>query len=197
MGAPHYALSEALIVIAACLVAWRLARQYLWLAAAGVLLLGTAAGIGTVRFGMGMVDGLADVHRLVSQAGGATAMALIALQCAFPLDLGRSRVFGSLALGIATLTASVMQPASATPLFIVWLVVAIGAAFFRPASQESLRWLRAGVIAIFLFNVLLVRRSLFLEAGVSWHLFHGLIALWLLGLWWVLVASQERVSPLP
>lgn len=195
MGPPHYALSEALIVLVAGMVACRLAKEGLWSAAAGSLLLGTAAAIGTVRFGFGLIDDLAAAHRMASQAGGATALALVALQFANPSATMRPmQILASLALAASTLIACLVWPDSATALFIVWLGLAILGAFFRPASHKGLRWQRAGVIAIFLFNVLLVRNSPLLGPGLSWHLFHILIALWILGLWWVLVLSDEPID---
>ena len=191
MGPPHYALSEALIVLVAGLVTWRLTKEGYWSGAAGSLLLGTAAAIGTVRFGFGLTGDLAAAHRMASQAGGATALALIALQLAIPPSTRPRQVPVSVILAASTLIACLAWPESATALFLFWLGLAILGAFFRPASHKGLRWQRAGVIAIFLFNVLLVRNSPLLGPGPSWHLFHALIALWILGLWWVLVLSNH------
>lgn len=191
MGPPHYALSEALIVLVAGMVAWRLAKEGYWPGAAGSLLLGTAAAIGTVRFGFGLIDDLGVAHRMASQAGGATALAFIALQFANPSAMRTWQILVSLTLAASTLIACLVWSESTTVLFLAWLGLAILGALLRPASHKNLRWRRAGVIAIFLFNVLLVRHSPLLGPSPSWHLFHVLIALWILGLWWVLIRSHE------
>ena len=192
MGPPHYALSEALIVLVALWVALRFARKRAWLGAAGVAIFGAAAAVGTYRFASGHIEALAQLHRIVSQAGGACAMALVALQ----LALGRTRIasrgmiFGSIALSIAMLVASLSLPKAATLLFVLWLIVAIGAAWRLPAEALGQRARRAALVSLLLFNFLLVRQSAVLGPALSWHLFHVLVAVWLLAVWLVLLPSS-------
>ena len=80
MPAPHYALSEALIVLAAIWTGWKFVHTRAWFAALGLAIFGTAAAIGVYRFGSEQIDSLAASHRTFSQIGGATAMVLIAVQ---------------------------------------------------------------------------------------------------------------------
>lgn len=197
MPAPHYALSEALIVLAAIWVCLRLARRSSWFGALGVAIFGLAAGIGIVRFSLGQIEELATFHRDFSRIGGATAMALVAIQCL----MAPARTCGGWPIGVATaLTAATLGLAlvvldATIPIFLAWLIVAIGTCFAKPAPSTKQRLLRAAVVAIFLFNLLLVRQSPFLGIDASWHLYHVLIALWLIGLWWVLIKELGSTQP--
>lgn len=199
MPAPHYALSEALIVFAALWVAWKMARGGGWLGALGVATFGFAAGIGVIRFGFGRIEELADFHQAFAQIGGATAMALVALQCC----MGAMRIWSGWRLGLATIFAvatlalGLLEPSASVPAFLAWLIVgAIGCAAL-PAPGMRLRLARAAVFASFLVNVLLIRRSPLLSMDASWHIYHALIALWLIGVWWVLVKGSYRTQPAP
>ncbi len=197
MPAPHYALSEALIVFAALWVAWKMARGGGWLGALGVAIFGFAAGIGVIRFGFGRIEELADFHQAFAQIGGATAMALVALQCC----MGGMKMWSgwrlglALALDVATLLAGLLVPSATVPLFLAWLIVGAIACAMLAAPSVKLRLLRAAVFASFLVNVLLIRRSPLLSMDTSWHMYHTLIALWLIGVWWVLVKGSDRAQP--
>jgi hypothetical protein len=184
---PHFALSELLIVIAALVCVVRYGKAGLWLAAIGSLLLGIIASIGALRFGAEMTEQLASVHQTFSQIGGAISMSLIAVQLLMLGLLSRSKfrlaAFGSM---IASGLVAILMPSLTMPLFLIWLMIAIVAAGLLPASESRLRILRAVVTGIFLFNVIAIRQSPLLGVGLSWHLFHILIAVWLLGLLWVM-----------
>ncbi len=183
MPAPHYALSEAVIVLVAIWVGWRFVTRGAWFGALGGFLFGVAAALGVYRFGSGQIDALANAHRIFSQIGGATAMALVAAQCLLAL-FGNSRRWLAVAVlaVMATLAAGVIRPGLTTPLFLGWSIVAIGAVVIWPATAAKQRLVRGGLMAIFLANLLLVRRSPVLGPDLSWHLFHVLIAVWLIGL---------------
>lgn len=197
MPAPHYALSEALIVFAALWVAWQMARGGGWLGALGVAIFGFAAGIGVIRFGFGRIEQLANFHQAFAQIGGATAMALVALQCC----MGSMKMWSGWRLGIAmtlaiaTLVAGLLVPSATVPLFLAWLIVGAIACAMLAAPGIRLRLARSAVFASFLVNVLLIRRSPLLSMDASWHIYHTLIALWLVGVWWVLVRRSSPLQP--
>lgn len=194
MPAPHYALSEALIVLVAIWVALRMTRRRAWFGALGVTIFGIAAGIGVVRFSLGQIEELATFHRDFSQVSGATAMALVAIQCLKvpPRFWVGWRLGVAIALTAATLGSVLVVPDATILIFLAWLIVAIIACSTWPAASTKQRLLRAGVVAIFLVNLLLVRQSTLLGIDASWHLYHVLIALWLFGLWWVLAKVSDR-----
>jgi hypothetical protein len=193
MPAPHYALSEVLIVLAAIWVSWRLVQSGAWAGALGVAIFGCAAGIGVYRFGTVQIETYASLHGTFSQIGGATAMALVAVECvkaALP-RWGQWHWGVAATLVAATLGVGLVSAELTTPLFLVWLIVAIIAAIAMPGQNPRARAASGLVMAIFLANALLVRRSPVLGPDLSWHLFHVLIAVWIVGAWWVLSRSQR------
>lgn len=188
MSAPHYALSEALIVLVGIWVVLQLTRRKMWTGAIGIAIFSIAAGIGAIRFGLGQNEDLAPIHQAFSQVGGATAMALVAMQLVMvPAKswTGR-RLSVAIALAVATLVSGMIARETTVPLFTAWLLIAIVASAAWPASGVVQRLLRAAVVAIFLANVLFVRQLSILGADASWHLFHILIAVWFVGMWWLL-----------
>lgn len=193
MPGPHYALSEALIVIAALWGGWRLARSGALFGVLGVAIFGAAAAVGSLRFGTGRIEELAALHQGVSQIGGATAMALVASQLAMVGWAGRasSAKLVAIVLSTATLVACIASPDLATPLFIVWLVAAIAFAVTLPRHDLPRRLLGGAVVAVFLINLQLVRRSPALGPDLSWHLFHILIAVWIVGVAWIILRENE------
>jgi len=185
MPAPHYALSEALIVLVGIWVVLQLTRRKMWIGALGIAIFSIAAGIGVIRFGLGQIEDLAPIHQAFSQVGGATAMALVASQLVmFPAKSWTGwRLIVAIVLAVATLVSGMITRETTVPLFTAWLLIAIVASAARPAPNLVQRLLRASVVAIFLANVLLVRQSSILSADASWHLFHVLVAVWFVGIW--------------
>lgn len=190
MPGAHYALSELAIVMVALVAARDLVRRHIGLAAAGIAIFGLAAAIGVVRFASGEFAALAAIHKIISQAGGATAMGLIGLQLAKLGGLGV--VTPRPLIVLATVVAALAIPALATPLFLFWLLAATLLAATLPARAAWQRWIRAAAVGSFVLNVLLVRRSPVLGPDISWHLFHVLVALWLFALWRVFVGTIEE-----
>ncbi|MFZ1742357.1 MAG: hypothetical protein WAT93_05860 [Pontixanthobacter sp.] len=183
---PHFALSELLIVLAAVICGTSFGKSKLRLAAAGALLFGAIAAIGAIRFGTGRVDAMADLHKNFTQSGGAIAMSLVAAQLAL-LGIFRAKnvqywVYGAVA--VSALTAICMPSATAL-IFIAWLIIAMASAAFLAADGPIERICRVLLVGIFLINLVAVRQSPWLTAGISWHLFHTLVAVWLVGLLWV------------
>lgn len=158
--------------------------------------MGAAAAIGVVRYGVDRIDELASLHGNFSQVGGAVAMALVALQFAAKFEHWRDGIgrFAAPALTLTTLVAGLVAPDLTTPLFALWLILAIGLVIVWQDQTVVERLLRGSVVAIFLVNVLLVRRSPTLGPDISWHLFHTLIAVWMLGIWWLWSMKQGQAD---
>ena len=192
---PHFALSELLIVIAALVCAVRYGKAGLWPAASGSLLFGVIAAIGAFRFGAEMLEQMASLHQGSSQIGGAVAMSLIAVQLLM-LGLPSRKKFRLAAFGlvIASGLVAILMPSLTMPMFLIWLMIAIVAAGLLPARGSWLRMSRAVMTGIFLFNVVAIRQSPLLGVGLSWHLFHTLIAVWLLGLLWVMPLRNSHMD---
>ena len=188
MPEPHYAISEALIVLAAIWCVLRLSRSSLWLAALGTAIFGLAAAIGVYRFGTNQIVELASFHKNFSQIGGSIAMALVSAQLLLNKQLVNRTIAGRwfvLILVIVSAAVAFAIPTLTTPLFIAWLSVVIISATLIPVGTISRRISLAAIVSIFLINLLLVRRSSQLGPDLSWHLFHILVAVWLFGMVYV------------
>lgn len=186
---PHYAISEAFIVIAALYCGWKLARCSQWMGAIGVLLFGAAASIGVYRFPSGLVAELASIHRWAGQIGGLTGMGLIAIELltkAPPKSKKSILTWKCLFALLAMILAANLKVDLAVPFFLLWSATAIGAAFMLPAGPLVKRVGFAAVASIMLLNVIFIRQSNALSQDISWHIFHTLIALWIFGIFWML-----------
>ncbi|WP_430417690.1 hypothetical protein [Parasphingorhabdus sp.] len=185
MPGPHYAISEAFIVLAAIWSTIFLSRTGHRLAALGCAIFGCAAAIGVYRFGAGEISELAGFHKDFSQIGGSIAMALISAQFLLAEPLVNRTAVGRWAIWAAVIVSAMFAcavPTLTTPLFIIWLSVAIIAAALIPASTIAGRLSLAALVSVFLINLLLIRQSPQLGPDLSWHLFHILVALWLLAI---------------
>ncbi len=188
MPGPHYAISEAFIVLAAIWCAARLSRSAYWLAALGIAVFGFAAAIGVYRFGSNQIAELASFHKYFSQIGGSIAMAFVSAQLLLEEPLVNRVRFGKWVVLLAVFVSAVLAlavPPFTTPLFISWLFAAIITAALIPASSVIRRVSLAAIVSIFLINLLLIRQSPHLDPDISWHLFHVLVAIWLLGMIYV------------
>jgi hypothetical protein len=199
MPGPHYALSEVVLVVAAIWAAIRLFRAGFSLASVGIALFGLAAAMGVWRFGSGIFDGdaiekWATVHRTLSLTGGVLGLAFILaemLQVRLGLfALRTERVVLALALFVFAI-GTFFIPALATPTFLFLLLVAIAFAYFLPSTSRKKMLGRASAMALFLFNIVAIRGSEFLGANVSWHVYHLLIAIWILGVVWIFGRNEK------
>lgn len=191
---PHYAISEAFIVLAALYCGWKLARGSQWAGALGVLLFGAAASIGVYRFPTGQVAELAAIHKWAGQIGGLAGMALIASALAgkaASLSRRAAMMWVCLIALVITVLIAILKPALAVPFFLLWSLVSIAAAFGVPSGPVSRRLRFALCAGLMLLNVIFLRQSDFLGQDISWHAFHTLIAIWIFGIYRILVWQPE------
>eukprot|EP00435_Cladocopium_sp_Y103_P077265 s1_g1004.t1 len=171
MPGPHYALSEAVLLVVAIWAAIRLLRSGLSFASVGVFLFGIAAAMGVWRFGTNAIDDWASLHRVLSLTGGVTGLALIIaqmLQMKFP-GLASPSAVGSFALGSAVLGGvALLQPSTATPMFLGLLLTGTILTLMFPVASFKSRALSAAGFSLFLFNILVVRRSELLGPSFSY-----------------------------
>jgi hypothetical protein len=185
----HYALSDGLVALVGAWGAWRLVRSRQLLAAVGIALFGVAGAIGAARFGSGLVDPWAAVHRLASQIGGLAGLGLVLSEI---LKMtGRHHSPLTSVIGAATVAGlSVVVPAAGAILFVAGLLggvllLGLGKGPVRPNIRGALGF------GLMLPNVILVRQSPLLGADMRWHLYHVFVALWL-AITVVLLKSKQR-----
>lgn len=194
---PHYAISEAFIVLAALYCGWRLARQSQWMGAIGILLFGAAASIGVYRFPTGQVEELAAFHRWAGQIGGLTGMALIAselLRNVVRYSKERTLISACLFALVVTVSLAIAKPNLAVPFFLLWTVISILAAFAWPAGSNLKRFQGMACTGLMLLNVIFLRQSSFLSQDISWHAFHTVVAIWIFGIYWLLTLQYRSVK---
>lgn len=192
---PHYAISEAFIVLAALYCGWKLFHRGQWMGAIGVLLFGAAASIGVYRFPSGQVQELAAVHSWAGQIGGLVGMSLIASECIRKALLASGKTGAMkayLVVMVLSLLIALLKPALAVPLFLLWSLICIVGASALPAKSMIKRFGSAALASLMLLNVVFLRQSNHLTQDVSWHAFHTLIAIWIFGIYWVLSVQAER-----
>lgn len=199
MPGPHYAISEAFIVLAAIWCTVRLVPSGHWWGALGSAIFGIAAAIGVYRFGASQMAELAGFHKNFSQIGGSIAMALMSAQLLLEVPLIKRAAVAKRIVTAAVFASAVAAfaiPALTTLLFIIWLLAAIVAAAMMPTNRFARRLSFAAIVSVFLINLLLIRQSPHLNPDISWHLFHVLVALWLLGMIYVMEyrRSNDEVS---
>ncbi len=189
----HYAISELLIVLAALWGANRLVAQDRATAAFGLLLFGAAAAIGVVRFPFGLIEPWADMHRFAGMMGGLLAMMALVHQIV-RFETARLTPGAHMALAALGLGLALAMPELRVPLFLLWSLGFIWlAARHTPKrhtrKREASAWIKAGVAGFMLFNVIVFRQSPYLDPAVSWHIFHVLVAVWVVGVSWLLTSS--------
>jgi hypothetical protein len=170
----HYALSDASIVLVACWAGFALWRSGQRLPVMVMACFALPAAIGVIRFGVGLQDELAGFHSgasLILGLVGAVVLAAVCLQRIFNRD------YRLLAGGTLVCAAAVFHLAKPliAPLFIVALVVALGAALWGRVRLGA-SWLVPAGVVILLVNVLLIRRAPWLDEAMAWHAYHVLIA---------------------
>ncbi|OYU16185.1 MAG: hypothetical protein CFE37_02240 [Alphaproteobacteria bacterium PA4] len=172
----HYALTDGLVALVGLLGALWLWRRGLSLGAAGVALFGLAGAIGVTRITSGAIDSLAGIHRFASQVGGLAGLWLITAEIA----RGHGWRLASPLIIIAAITAlAVLVPASLPPLFILGLLAGCALLWFGDGPQQRAPFAALG-FALMLPNVLFVRQAPLLTPDLRWHVYHLLVALWLL-----------------
>lgn len=175
---PHFAISEAMVALASIWTGVVLFRRNQPLAAAGVAMFGLAAAVGTVRFSAGLVEPLAQAHRLMSQTGGLVGFLLLLLALAPTAGLKARPWVGALAL-VALLGLTASLPFTG-PIVAVGALVAGAVCLAMTPGRPSERLVAAAAYGLMLPDILLVRNAAWLDPSVRWHLYHALIALWLL-----------------
>ena len=188
----HYGASELLIILAAIWAAQRCWRNGHAFAAIGVLLLGLAAAIGTLRILSAPNETLTTTHKTVSGFGGLVGMALVALdfiQVQWPKNQQRKHSLYALVGIFLSLAAAIVNPALTAPLILFWAGCAVIAAFALPSANTKTRAIRAAIVSIVIINFVIVRQNPTLGPDLSWHFYHFIIALWI----WVVARILSRV----
>ena len=188
----HFAISELMISLAALWAARLLWSHQLCWAAFGVLVFGAAAAIGVIRFPAGLIEEWAAMHRWAGTMGGVLAMQALTQQL-IKSDTSAYRLH--LGLAIIALGVAMALPWTRVPLFLVWSLAFIWRVSAATPEIAVSKFMKGCIAGLMLFNVIVFRQSPFMAPAVSWHIFHVLLALWILGLGRLFVHPHLLAKP--
>lgn len=190
----HYAASEVLILLVALWTAQALWRQKIFYGALGIVLFGSAAALGAVRFGFGLDnENLITMHRFVGQFGGLIGLVLFICQLMIGANTGHKWHLWHAAIAGPAILLALFLPSTRVTLFLIWLLGFVVLSATR-TPQIALRGpVKAALAGVMLVNVLVLRQASWLTPAESWHAFHFVVACWLLAVYTLLVAQRAQV----
>ena len=176
----HYALSEILIVLVSVytLTVFFKARQFYIFA--GVFLIGCAALIASIRFGINYQNELKSFHQLLSAISLLFGVPLIVIEIMKRSNLLNNKIIYLVLLIAIIISLFILLQAKNLIILVAasWLI--IGAIFSILISRESalMRIVSGVFFSLIIINLILRRMDLF-DPSISWHLYHIGIAIWL------------------
>jgi len=190
----HYASSELLIFLVALWTARALWQQNMGHGSLGTLLFGTAAALGAIKFGLGVKhESFIALHQFASQFGGLVGLMLFTDQFITSSNIMEKWVLRH--RGVAALVALVAFafPYARVPLFLIWSLGLILLCATSTPQNALAAPIKAAMAAIMLLNVLVLRQAAWLTPAVSWHVFHIVVAVWLLAICALLTGPRAHV----
>ncbi len=190
----HYAASEVLILLVALWTAQALWRHKIFYGALGIVLFGTAASFGAVRFGFGLdSENLITMHRFVGQFGGLIGLILFISQLMIGENTGHKWHLWHAGIAGTAILLALFLPSTRLTLFLIWLLGFVVLSATR-TPQIALRGpVKAALAGVMLANVLVLRQASWLTPAESWHSFHFVVACWLLAVYTLLVAQRTQI----
>jgi len=182
----HYALTELLIVAACIFSVNMLSRNNYYFALFGVVLIGIAAAIGAVRFGLLSTEFIVQLNKILALYAGVLCLSLVATQIVFNLNF---KILGWIvfALSLLSIVSGFVWPKLLLiKLIYFWSILSIILVLFIPEEEISKRIVKSILMSILLIGFLTVsKRGLLTDsigADLSFHLYHTLIAIWVVSI---------------
>ena len=182
----HYALTELLIVAAFIFSVNKLSRNNYYFALFGVVLIGIAAAIGAVRFGLLSNEFIVQLHKILALYAGVLCLSLVSTQIVFNLNF---KILGWIvfALSLLSIVSGFVWPKLLLiKLIYFWSILSIILVLFIPEEEISKRIVKSILMSILLIGFLTVsKRGLLTDsigADLSFHLYHTLIAIWVVSI---------------
>ena len=182
----HYAITELLIVIAAYFSINNLLNGKNYFAAVGVFLIGLTALIGAIRFGIFSSDLIVYLNKILALFSGILALSLVSIQI---ISNDISKKIASITLAISAVTFLSLfiwtQPIFKLSILFIWAIFSIILTFSLPQKSLLMRLFKAFLMSIILIAFLTLSKQLgiftkSLSPSLSFHLYHILIATWVI-----------------
>ena len=182
----HYALTELLIVAACIYSVNKLSINNYYFSLFGVVLIGIAAAIGAVRFGILSTEFIVQLNKILALYAGVLCLSLVATQIVFNLNF---KILGWIvfALSLLSIVSGFVWPKLLLiKLIYFWSILSIILVLFIPEEEISKRIVKSILMSILLIGFLTVsKRGLLTDsigADLSFHLYHTLIAIWVVSI---------------
>ena len=98
-------------------------------------------------------------------------------------------------LALVALGVALALPWTRVPLFAIWSLAFIWRISAATPDIVVSKFMKACIGGLMLFNALVFRQSPFMAPAVSWHIFHVLLALWIMGVARLLVHPHLAAKP--
>lgn len=164
----HYALSEALIVVAAIFAIARIWHLNRWFAI-GLAVVALAGLVGAIRIVGGMTGDIVILHDFLSRYG-----ALFGLGCMVGALQGWQNPL-PLILGLAAATMAMALPIAGPPIMAILLLGGAAFAYRGAPDTKLLAAISFGSLVLAPFASAPFRPN---DLAVAWHMFHTLVAAW-------------------
>jgi len=182
----HYALTELLIVAACIFSVNKLSRNNYYFALFGVALIGIAAAIGVIRFGLLNTEFIIQLNKILALYAGVLCLSLITTQIVFNLNF-KNLGWLVFVLSILSIVSGLIWPKILLiKLIYFWSIFSIILVFFIPDKKTWKKIIKSILMSVLLISFLTVsKRGLLtnsLGADLSFHLYHVLIAIWVVSI---------------
>ena len=182
----HYALTELLIVAACIFSVNKLSRNNYYFALFGVALIGIAAAIGVIRFGLLNTEFIIQLNKILALYAGVLCLSLITTQIVFNLNF-KNLGWLVFVLSILSIVSGLIWPKILLiKLIYFWSIFSIILVFFIPDKKTWKKIIKSILMSVLLISSLTVsKRGLLtnsLGADLSFHLYHVLIAIWVVSI---------------
>ena len=182
----HYALTEILIVLACYFSIKGLWFNKNFYASVGIFLIGLTALIGAIRFGLIDNNLMMNLNRVLAIFSGILALSLISIQI---ISNNISKKIANITLAVSVLAFLSLfiwtQPIIKLSLLFIWSIFSIILTFSLPQKSLLIRLFKAFLMSIILIAFLTLSKQLgiftkSLGPSLSFHLYHILIATWVI-----------------
>ena len=153
------------------------------------MLIGIAAAIGAVRFGLLSNEFIVQLNKILALYAGVLCLSLVATQIVFNLNF---KILGWIVFALSLLSIAsgfVWPKLLLIKLIYFWSILSIILVLFIPEEGISKRILKSILMSILLISFLTVSKRGLLDslgADLSFHLYHILIAIWVVSISFVI-----------
>ena len=179
----HYALTEILIILSSIYSIFILKKRKDYFAIVGIAMIGMAATIGAIRFGLSSNNLIVHLNKIIGIYAGLVCIGLISIQMAY--NLGWKIIYKILlcALLISLIAGFIFPKLIIFILILAWSAISILIAMDYPEKIIIKRIFRGVLMSILLIGFLTVRKNGILadyfSPSISFHIYHIIIAAWI------------------